>query len=242
MTRCLARLACVGLLACVSLLSACSTVDTTPGSEQRSALIIVDVQYDFLPGGALATAGGDAVIGIINALQPQFDLVVATQDWHPPGHGSFASSHPGHRVGEVIELQGLRQVLWPDHAVQHSHGAQLAAGLDRQPIARVFRKGQNPNVDSYSGFFDNGQRGDTGLQAYLAARGITRVVVVGLALDYCVKYTALDARRIGLHATVLTDATRAVNLAPGDAEQTLRELRQAGVSIGRSADYLDGVR
>ncbi|GAB3274251.1 bifunctional nicotinamidase/pyrazinamidase [Parahaliea aestuarii] len=227
-----------GLLACLFLLAACSGTDPGPDREGRSALIIVDVQYDFLPGGALATSGGDEIIGLINALQAQFDLVVATQDWHPPGHGSFASAHPGHRVGEVIELNGLRQVLWPDHAVQHSRGAQLAAALDQQRIERVFRKGLNPGVDSYSGFFDNDRRGDTGMRDYLISRGVTDVVVVGLALDYCVKYTALDARRIGLGATVLVDATRAVNLNPGDAGKTLDELRAAGVVVSDSAVYL----
>lgn len=227
-----------GLLAWLVLLGGCTGTAQTSPTAGRSALIIVDVQYDFLPGGALATAGGDEIIPIVNALQDRFDLVVATQDWHPPGHGSFASAHPGHHVGEEVDLQGLPQMLWPEHAVQHSRGAELAAELDQVRIARVFRKGLNPTVDSYSGFFDNGQRGDTGLSDYLTSRGVTEVFVVGLALDYCVKYTALDARRIGLQATVLVDATRPVNLKPDDAERAIRELEKAGVRIGSAQDFL----
>lgn len=228
----------VGALVCMVLLGACAPAPAVAPAGGRSALIIVDMQYDFLPGGALATAGGDEIIGIVNSLQSEFDLVVATQDWHPPGHGSFASAHPGHAVGEEVDLEGLPQMLWPDHAVQYSHGAELSAELDQQRIARVFRKGLDPAVDSYSGFFDNGHRGDTGLQDYLEAHGVTEVFVVGLALDYCVKYTALDARRIGFESTVLVDATRAVNLQPGDAERTVRELKKAGVRIELSDDLL----
>ncbi|MFK8017090.1 MAG: bifunctional nicotinamidase/pyrazinamidase [Gammaproteobacteria bacterium] len=220
-------------------------VDTTPPADSsdaaRSALIIVDMQYDFLPGGALATKGGDQIIPLINQLQPAFDLVVATQDWHPADHGSFASQHAGKAPGEVIDLNGLEQVLWPDHAVQETRGAELADALDQHRIARVFQKGTDPTVDSYSGFFDNGQRGSTGLSDYLLEQGVTRVAVVGLALDYCVKYTALDARRVGFDTTLIRDASRAVNLKPDDGNLAIAQMRGAGVKIVDANTLIEAV-
>ena len=162
------------------------------------ALIIVDVQNDFCPGGALPVPEGDRVVEVINRIQPGFDLVVATQDWHPADHGSFAANHPGRRPGEQIELAGLPQILWPVHCVQGTPGAELHPGLDRSRIARVFRKGTDPSVDSYSGFFDNGRRASTGLGEYLKDQGVTDVYVCGLATDYCVKATALDAVASGV--------------------------------------------
>ncbi|WCJ60094.1 bifunctional nicotinamidase/pyrazinamidase [Fontisphaera persica] len=197
----------------------------------RLAFIIVDVQHDFLPGGALPVPEGDQVIPVINRLQPQYELVVATQDWHPPAHGSFASAHPGRQPGEVIQLNGLPQVLWPDHCVQGSYGAELARGLDTTRIARVFQKGTDPAVDSYSGFFDNGRRHDTGLADFLRQQGVQEVHVAGLATDYCVKYTALDAARLGFKTRVLLPACRGVNLHPGDVERAVAEMRAAGVDI-----------
>ncbi|MCX8157868.1 MAG: bifunctional nicotinamidase/pyrazinamidase [Verrucomicrobiae bacterium] len=197
----------------------------------EQALIIVDVQHDFLPGGALPVPEGDQVIPVINQLQPRFELVVATQDWHPPGHGSFASSHPGRRPGEVITLHGLPQVLWPDHCVQGSYGAELARGLETTRIARIFQKGTDPAVDSYSGFFDNGHRHDTGMADYLRQQGVRVVHVAGLATDYCVKYTALDAVRLGFETHLLLPACRGVNLQPGDVERAVEEMRAAGVRI-----------
>jgi nicotinamidase/pyrazinamidase len=199
----------------------------------KQALIIVDVQHDFLPGGALPVPEGDQVIPVINQLQKQFELVVATQDWHPAGHGSFASSHPGKRPGEVIELHGLPQVLWPDHCVQGTLGAELARGLDTARIARVFQKGTDPAVDSYSGFFDNGHRHDTGLADYLRQQGVQVVYVAGLATDYCVKYTALDAARLGFETHLLLPACRGVNLCPGDVDRAVEEMRAAGVQVSR---------
>jgi nicotinamidase/pyrazinamidase len=197
----------------------------------RQAFIIVDVQHDFLPGGALPVPEGDQVIPVINRLQPQYELVVATQDWHPPDHGSFASAHPGRQPGEVIELNGLAQVLWPEHCVQGTHGAELARGLDTARLARVFQKGTDPAVDSYSGFFDNGRRHDTGLADFLRQHGVQEVHVAGLATDYCVKYTALDAARLGFKTCVLLPACRGVNLHPGDVERAVAEMRAAGVDI-----------
>jgi len=196
-----------------------------------NTLIVVDVQNDFLPGGALAVPRGDEVIPVINALMPRFKLVVATQDWHPPDHGSFASQHPGRCVGDVVDLSGLPQTLWPDHCVQNTPGAALAPSLDAARIARVFHKGTNREIDSYSGFFDNGQRRSTGLGEYLRERGVTSVCLAGLATDYCVKFTALDARRLGFHTRVVLEGVRGVELHPGDCERALEEMRTAGVQV-----------
>jgi nicotinamidase/pyrazinamidase len=157
------------------------------------ALIIVDVQNDFLPGGALAVDKGDLVIPTINRLQENFELVVATQDWHPAEHKSFASQHEGRSVFEEITLNGLPQVLWPDHCVQETKGAAFSSQLDQKRIEAISRKGMEINIDSYSGFFDNGKKKATGLGAYLKGRGVTSVFVAGLAADYCVYFTALDA-------------------------------------------------
>ncbi len=161
-------------------------------------LILVDLQNDFVPGGTLAVAEGDRIILLCNALQEKFDLVVATQDWHPPDHASFAVNHPGKSPGDVIDLAGLRQILWPVHCVQNTPGAAFVPGLKTDRIARVFKKGTDPLIDSYSGFFDNGHRKATGLGEYLKRAGVTDVYVCGLATDYCVKFTALDADRRGL--------------------------------------------
>src|SRR5437870_175666 len=177
-----------------------------------NALIIVDLQNDFLPGGALPVPHGDEVIPLANELQRRFDLVVATQDWHPPDHGSFAANHPGKKPGDVIELNGLSQILWPTHCVQNSRGAQFVAALDPSRIAKIFQKGTDPAIDSYSGFFDNGHRRSTGLGEWLADRRATSVHVCGLATDYCVKFTALDARRLGLETSCIEDASRGVEL------------------------------
>ena len=175
------------------------------------ALLLIDIQIDFLPGGRLAVSAGDEIIPLVNALQPQFDLVVATQDWHPAGHQSFASSHAGRTQFEQIDLHGLPQVLWPDHCTQASDGAALAPGLQTERIEAIFRKGMNPEIDSYSAFFDNGHRKSTGLADYLHGRGVTAVVVAGLAADYCVYYSALDALAAGFATTVITDAVRAIS-------------------------------
>jgi nicotinamidase/pyrazinamidase len=195
------------------------------------ALIVVDVQNDFLPGGALAVPRGDEIVPEVNRLMPGYGLVVATQDWHPAGHGSFASAHPGRRPGDLAELDGLPQVLWPDHCVQGTPGADLAPGLHAPGIARVFRKGEDPSVDSYSGFYDNGRRRATGLAAWLRGRGVTAVDVVGLATDYCVRATAVDAAAEGFAARVLLRACRGVHLAPGDVDRAVAAMRAAGVGV-----------
>ena len=198
------------------------------------ALILTDIQNDFLPGGALAVPRGDEVVEPANRLASRFELVVATQDWHPPGHGSFASSHEGKKPGDVIELAGLEQVLWPDHCVQGTHGAAFAPGLSRERIAEVFRKGDDPDLDSYSGFFDNAGRKSTGLGDYLKGQGVTGVYVCGLATDYCVKFTALDAIGLGFRTYLIEDACRGVELQPGDVQRTIEEMKEKGIEVVRS--------
>lgn len=200
------------------------------------ALVLVDIQNDFMPFGALPVVGGDAVVPVANTVMTTFDLVIATQDWHPADHASFASSHPGRTPGEVVVLGGTEQVLWPDHCVQDSPGASFHAGLDVAGIGHVVRKGVDREVDSYSGFFDNDHRRETGLRALLAARGVDRIVVCGLATDYCVKYTVLDARALGLEVVVVTDGCRAVDIEPGDGERALSEMRSAGCTLVTSGE------
>ncbi|UOQ96194.1 bifunctional nicotinamidase/pyrazinamidase [Hymenobacter sp. 5317J-9] len=204
------------------------------------ALLLIDIQTDFLPGGRLAVPEGDAIIPLVNALQPHFELVVASQDWHPAGHKSFASSHPGRSQFEQIDLHGLPQVLWPDHCTQASAGADLAPALHPERIEAIFRKGTSVEIDSYSAFFDNGHRKSTGLADYLRGRGVTDVYLAGLAGDYCVYYSALDALAAGFATTVITDATRAIS-AEGFAA-ALADLRAKGASLIDSASVLDQLR
>lgn len=202
----------------------------------KRALIVVDIQYDFLPDGALAVRDGDKVISVANAmLKKDFDVRVATQDWHPPGHGSFASNRGG-KVGDIAELAGLPQVLWPDHCVQETHGADLHRDLDLSRVMRVFRKGTDAEIDSYSGFYDNGHRKSTGMGEWLKEQGVTDVSLLGLATDYCVKYSALDAVKLGFRTHVIEDGCRGVELKPGDVAAALDEMQRAGVEIIQSAD------
>jgi nicotinamidase/pyrazinamidase len=198
------------------------------------ALILVDLQNDFCPGGALEVAHGDETIAVANRLLPHFATVAASQDWHPANHGSFAANHPGKQPYEMIDLHGLMQVLWPVHCVADTPGAELHATLDRARITEVFRKGTDPNVDSYSAFFDNGKRKATGLGDWLRSRWIQQVYVMGLATDYCVKATALDARALGFDVWVVQDGCRAVELKPGDGDRAIGELRGAGCAIVES--------
>jgi nicotinamidase/pyrazinamidase len=200
------------------------------------ALVLIDLQNDFLPGGTLAVPHADDVVEPANRLSRCFELVVATQDWHPANHGSFAANHAGKRPGDTIELGGVPQVLWPVHCVQGTPGAALASGLDQGQIECVFRKGTDPQIDSYSGFFDNGRRRGTGLAEFLGERGVTDVYLIGLATDYCVKHTALDARLLGLRTFVVVDACRGVNLAPGDVAAAVAEMEKAGVAVVTSAE------
>lgn len=196
-----------------------------------NALILVDIQNDFLPGGALAVPDGDAVIPAANQLMQHADIIVATQDWHPPDHGSFAVNHPGCAVFETIDLHGLPQTLWPVHCVEETPGAAFAETLDLARIGKIFRKGTRPEIDSYSGFHDNGRRHSTGMADWLRGCGVTHVTVCGLATDYCVKFTALDAIDEGLHVTLVTHACRGVNLQPSDVANAIDEMRHRGVMI-----------
>ncbi len=202
------------------------------------ALILVDLQYDFMPGGALAVPQGEQVVPLANQLAARFALVVASQDWHPPGHRSFASQHAGYKPGDLIDLDGLEQRLWPDHCVQHTHGAELHQDLDRSQIERVFQKGTDPGIDSYSTFYDNAHRRATGLGDFLKGKGVTKVFVMGLATDYCVKFTALDALGLGFEVAVVEDACRGIDANPGDIEKALEEMRRKGAALTNSRDLL----
>ncbi|MBC7363965.1 MAG: bifunctional nicotinamidase/pyrazinamidase [Candidatus Aminicenantes bacterium] len=175
------------------------------------ALIVVDLQNDFVPGGSLAVPKGHEIVPLINQLQEKFDLVVATQDWHPRNHLSFASNHPGKNVYDTVLLGEVEQILWPDHCIQGETGAMFVKGYDDRRVEAIFRKGTNPEIDSYSGFFDNGRKKSTGLADYLRGRGVNQVYVCGLAAEFCVLYTALDAIELGFETYYIEDATRALS-------------------------------
>lgn len=204
----------------------------------RRALVLVDLQYDFCPGGALQVARGDETVAVANRLIPAFEVVVATQDWHPRDHKSFAANHKGKQPYDVIQLDGLDQVLWPVHCVQDTRGAELHDALDRSKIDCVFPKGTDPRIDSYSGFFDNGHKKATGLADWLRGQDVTDLVVLGLATDYCVKFTVLDGRSAGFAVTVVEDGCRAVELAAGDGARAIAAMRDAGATITTSAALL----
>jgi nicotinamidase/pyrazinamidase len=199
---------------------------TAPGS----ALIVIDVQNDFCPGGALAVPRGDAIIPAVNRLIAMADLVVLTQDWHPPGHGSFASSHAGRQSFETITVAYGPQTLWPDHCVQGTPGAAFHPALEATPAALVVRKGMRAAVDSYSAFFENDRRTATGLDGWLRSRGVDRVLLCGLAYDFCVAYSALDAVRLGFATAVVEDACAAIDLEGSRAAQH-EAMRATGVDL-----------
>jgi nicotinamidase/pyrazinamidase len=204
--------------------------------QDDDVLVVIDVQYDFLPGGALAVPDGDAVIGIINRLAGRFRHVVLTQDWHPPGHASFASSHEGRCAFETAELHYGTQVLWPDHCVQGTRGAEIAAELDIPHAQMIIRKGHNGGIDSYSGFMEADRRTRTGLEGYLRERGMRRIFCAGLATDFCVAWTALDAKANGFDTCVIEDACRAIDTG-GSLRRAMGDLRAAGIRIITSADF-----
>ena len=197
----------------------------------KKALLLIDIQNDFVPGGALAVADGDKVVPVANALMDKYDLVIASQDWHPAGHNSFASQYECNNIGDIIELDGLQQILWPDHCVQETRGAEFAAGLDVDKIDKVIHKGTDQYIDSYSCFFDNARRKSTGLDDYLKAQNVDEVCIVGLATDYCVKFSALDAVSLGYKTTVVLEGCRGVELNAGDCEKAVKEMKNAGVVI-----------
>jgi nicotinamidase/pyrazinamidase len=195
-------------------------------ASETDVLLVVDVQLDFMPGGALAVPEGDAVVPGINHLLGRFSHAVATQDWHPPGHASFASAHPGKNPFETTRLSYGEQTLWPDHCVQASAGAAFHPALDLRRIEMVIRKGFRAEIDSYSGFRENDRRTKTGLHGYLQERGFRRVFITGLARDYCVQYTAMDARELGYEVIVVENCCRAID--PAAAETARRTLAQRG--------------
>jgi nicotinamidase/pyrazinamidase len=194
------------------------------------ALIVIDVQNDFCPGGALAVAGGDEIIPVVNGLIGAFDHVVLTQDWHPAGHSSFASSHDGKSPFETIRMDYGDQTLWPDHCVQGTSGADFHASLDVTRAQMIVRKGFRASIDSYSAFFENDHRTPTGLAGYLRERGLSDLTLVGLATDYCVAYSAIDAARLGFSVTVRMDACRAIDLGGSLATMT-ETMKDAGVVL-----------
>jgi len=206
----------------------------------KKALVLVDLQYDFCPGGALAVPRGDEAVAIANRLSPHFEMVVATQDWHPRDHGSFAANHPGSHPYDVIELEGLQQVLWPVHCVQGSRGAELHDELDASRVVRVFHKGTDPRVDSYSGFFDNDHRNSTGMGEWLKGQGVDTIYVLGLATDYCVKATAIDGARAGFEVYLVEDGCRSVELTTGDGDRAIEAMRAEGVTVIESGDIAAG--
>jgi len=203
---------------------------------ERSALLVVDVQNDFCPGGALGVPDGDAVVGPINGLMPRFRHVVATQDWHPADHASFAAAWPGHAVHDTIEVDGIPQVLWPPHCVQGSKGAEFHAGLRIERASIILRKGASPRLDSYSALFENDRHTPTGLEGWLRSLGVSVIYLTGLATDYCVYYSALDALRLNFQVVVVTDCVRGVDFPPGNVGRRLERLRKAGCSLVASSE------
>lgn len=195
------------------------------------ALLLIDLQYDFMPGGPLAVADGDAVLPVANRLMERFDIVVATQDWHPKDHSSFAANHPGKRPGEIIDLNGVSQILWPIHCVQNTHGAALHASIDPRRITSIVQKGTDPTIDSYSGFFDNARQKSTGLEDVLRGMKIGRLFVMGLASDYCVKFTVLDGLSLGFAVRVVLDGCRGVEISAGDSAAAIEAMRTHGAII-----------
>ena len=205
------------------------------------ALIVVDIQNDFCKGGALEVANANEIIPITNQLIHSgfFDTIIATQDFHPADHKSFAANHLWRKVGQIIDLNGLQQVLWPIHCVQGSWGTEFTQGLAVDKFDKIFPKGTDPEIDSYSGFFDNGKRKSTGLSEYLKSIGVKKVYVLGLATDFCVKATAIDAHSEGFETVLIADACRAVNLSPDDGNNALKTMKMSGVQIIQSAEILN---
>ena len=204
------------------------------------ALIVVDIQNGFVANGALAVPRGEEIVALVNDLQAShfFDIIVATQDWHPANHGSFAANHLNKKIGEIIDFNGLSQILWPVHCVQYSEGAALVSDLETKHIDKIFYKGTDENIDSYSGFFDNGHRKQTGLADFLKRNKVSNVYIVGLATDYCVKFTALDAKSLGFETYLIADACRAVNLQKNDEVKAFETMQKAGVFLIESSDIL----
>lgn len=209
---------------------------------RKEALLLVDLQNDFVELGALAVQGGSSIISIANKLMSQFELVIATQDWHPANHSSFAANHPWRKPGQVIELEGIRQILWPIHCVQNSYGSLLHQALNTETFEQIFFKGTDEAIDSYSAFYDNARQRSTGLGDYLKARGVEKLYIMGLATDYCVLYSAQDAVQEGFETFIIADGCKAVNLAPDDGKKAIDKMLQVGVKTVLSSQLKKMVR
>ncbi|MTI88398.1 MAG: bifunctional nicotinamidase/pyrazinamidase [Balneolaceae bacterium] len=202
------------------------------------ALLIVDVQYDFCPGGALPVPNGDTIIPTINALIPHFDCIVQTQDWHPKNHSSFASNYEGKSPYDTIKLNYGEQVLWPDHCVQSTHGADFHRILNKIAPHMIVRKGFRADIDSYSAFFENDHETATGLDGYLKERGVEELFITGLATDFCVKWSALDAAKLGYKTTVVSDAVEGIDM-DGSVGKAIKEMKEAGIHFTNSKEILN---
>lgn len=197
----------------------------------KKAIIYIDLQNDFCPGGSLAVPDGDSVIPVANELQHFFDVIVVTKDWHPKNHMSFASHHPNYKIGDVIPVHGIQQILWPDHCVQGTKGAELHPKLLLNKIDHIVHKGIQPEIDSYSAFFDNEHLRSTELADYLHKKNITDIYIMGLATDYCVKYSCLDAVNLGFNVYMIQEGCRGVDLQKGDVNKAVKSMSNAGVNI-----------
>lgn len=204
----------------------------------KNALILIDLQNDFCLNGSLAVRDGEGVMPIANKLQAYFDCIIATQDWHPDDHLSFAANHDGQKIGDVIQLENISQILWPKHCIQYSNGAEFHPDLETKKVTRIFQKGTEKKIDSYSAFFDNAHLRSTGLEDYLRNQNINEIYLMGLATDYCVKYSALDAKELGFNVYVIEDACRGVELKQGDIERAKREMAERGVHFIQSEQIL----
>ena len=204
---------------------------------KNTALLIVDIQHDFLSGGALEVKDGDSIIPIINRLQYKFDTIITTQDWHPENHKSFASQHKKNKIGDFINLNGIKQYLWPDHCVENTFGSEIALKLNQNRIEKIIQKGNNPEVDSYSGFYENDKKTKTELDDYLKEKNIETIYICGLATDYCVKFTANDAVMLGYKTYLIEDACKGVNISPIDSELAIGEMKDNGVVVVNSKDF-----
>ncbi|MBN2042158.1 MAG: bifunctional nicotinamidase/pyrazinamidase [Spirochaetes bacterium] len=198
---------------------------------KKTALIIVDVQNDFCPGGSLEVKDGDKIVPVINSIINKFDIAVATQDWHPEMHISFASSHKGKNVFDLVEVNGVDQIMWPDHCVQGTAGAELHKDIDTKKISLILRKGMDPHLDSYSAFTENDKKTITGLHGYLNAMQVSDVYICGLATDVCVYYTAMDSVKFGFNTSVLTDASRGIDNPAGSLDKTLEDMKAKDIKV-----------
>jgi nicotinamidase/pyrazinamidase len=204
------------------------------GMNNKTALIFIDLQNDFFPGGSLGVPGADAIFPLANTIQDRFNLVIATQDWHPKNHKSFANNHPSHKIFETVVLNGLPQVLWPDHCVQDTKGAELHSSLRRDKIHKIIHKGTDPEIDSYSAFFDNAHQKETKLNQFLKEKGIDTVYIMGLATDYCALYTVLDAVHLGYETYLIEDGCFGINQKPNDVANAIEQMKSVGAIIIKS--------